>query len=243
MKNLFKLITGAVLAGLLITSACKKTTTTTNNNGGSPGLLKTMLQITAAGGQNDSITTTLIYDNQNRVVNQIAITKFGSTTLGADTTTYTFGTNSVAQYSSVTGTTITYTLNSSGFRTSDNLGDTWSYNGSGYLTQSFTASTATTTTYTYNASNELATKVATSSSGTNTYTFGYTGSPAAHAGSSWQQGQSAGALFTSDVEVQGGVTTTLTATYTVNAQNVLTESVVTSSASGSAPVYTYYYYY
>ena len=243
MKNSANVIIGLLMAGILVTTSCKKTTTTTNNNGGSPGLLKTMLQITAAGGQNDSITTTLVYDNQNRVVNQIAVTKFGSTTLGADTTTYTFGTNSVAQYSSVTGTTITYTLNSSGFRTSDNLGDTWSYNSSGYLKKSVTASTGTTTTYTYNASNELVTKVATSSSGTNTYTFGYAGSPTAHAGSSWQQGQSAGALFTRDVEVQSGVTTTLTATYTVNGQNVLTESTVTSTATGSAPVYTYYYYY
>jgi YD repeat-containing protein len=242
MKTTLNITLMLMLAGLCITPGCKKTTNTSPGGGGSTGLLKTMIQVVSTPNGTDSTITNLAYDSQNRVVSQVATTKINSTLFGIDTTTYTFGTGSVMQYSSTTGVTVTYTLNSLGFRSSDNLGDTWTYNTAGYMTQSTQAAAGSTTTYTYNSSNQLTMETAVSNSGTNTYTFTYATNPIGKAGSSWSQGQSTGDQFATDVEVQNGTTTTLTATYTLNAQGQLGETSIVSSGSAS-PVVTYFIYY
>ncbi len=243
MKTTINTFIILIVTGVLITSGCKKTTNTNPGGGGATGLLKTMIQIVTTPNGTDTTTTNLVYDNQNRVVSQIARTVINGNAIGIDTTTYTFGTNSVIQYSSATQTSVTYTLNSQGFKASDNLGDSWAYNSAGYLTQGIQASTGTTTTYTYNSSNELTGESAVSGSGTKTYNFTYSSNPIGHAGSSWNQGQSTGDLFDTEIEVIGGITTTLTANYITNGQGQLTQSTVQSNAPGSNPVVTYYIYY
>ena len=162
---------------------------------------------------------------------------------GNDTTTYTYNASTVVQHSSGSGTSITYTLNSSGFRQSDNLGDTWAYNSAGYMIKATTVASNRTTTYTYNSLNQMATQVAASPGDTTTYTYAYSSNPIGKAGSSWSQGQSTGDLFSSYVQTENGHVTTVTATYITNSQNVLTQSTITSSASPTTPVVTYFVYY
>jgi hypothetical protein len=134
-------------------------------------------------------------------------------------------------------------LNSSGFKQSDNLGDSWTYNAAGYMTQAISASAGSTTTYAYNGLNQLITQTAVYGSHTNTYTYTYAANAIGTAGSYWSTGKSSGALFSTDTEVQSGVTTTLSATYTVDSQNRLSQSTITSTAAGSSPVITTYIYY
>jgi hypothetical protein len=239
MKTIINAFMILMLAGVLIISSCTKPANT-NPGGGSTGLLKTMTQVVTTGGVTDTTITTLAYDNQNRVVSQIAVTKLHGTLVGQDTTTYTFGTNSVIQYSSASQANITYTLNSWGFKQSDNLGDSWVYNSNGYLIQANRSVVGDTIIYAYNSLNQLQSE--TYSSG-NTYTFTYPSNPIGKAGSSWSQGQSTGDLFSTDIEYQNGTITTLTATYVVNGQGVLTQSTITSSGGGSSPVITYFAYY
>jgi len=244
MKTSLNAFVILLLAGMLLSSGCSKTANTnTGGSGGSTGLLKTMIQVVATANGTDSTITNLTYDNQNRVVLQVARTVINGNTLGNDSTTYTFGTNSVIQYSSATQTSVTYSLNSQGFKQSDNLGDSWAYNSAGYLTQGVQASSGATTTYTYNSANELTQETAVSASGTKTYSFTYAGNPIGHAGSSWSQGQSTGDLFATEIENVGGVETTLTANYLTNGQGQLTQSTISSNAANSYPVVTFYIYY
>jgi hypothetical protein len=228
------------LACALIFSSCKKTNIN-NTLWGNTGQLKSMTQIVASGGQNDTITTTFAYDIQNRVVLQIAVTKQGSTLLGIDTVTYTYNATTVVQYMSATGVSVTYTLNSQGYKQSDNLGDSWTYNTAGYMIGAVVGTS--TKTYAYNGLNQLITQTSVTGGVTNTYSYTYASNPIGKAGSSWSQGQSTGDLPDSEVEVQSGVTTTLTYTYQANSQGALTAETVTSSATGSSPVYTYFIYY
>jgi YD repeat-containing protein len=241
MKKIITPFIIAMLGGVLTITSCTKPANTNPGGGGGSGLLKTMVQTTSSGGHADTTTTTLTYDNQNRVVTQIEVTKLGNSTVGVDSIIYTYGASTIQQYMSVSQATITYTLNSWGFKQSDNLGDSWTYNSNGYMVQSVQG--AATTTYTYNGLNQLVTQTQVNGSITNTYTYTYASNPIGHAGSSWDVGKSTGDQFATDVEDENGTTTTLTATYVLNSQGQLGQSTIVSTAVGSSPVVTYFYYY
>lgn len=233
MKNLNSILLATVL--LLTVNACKKSTPSPNPNTGTSGLLKSMTSIVTNSGHTDTLITTFTYDSQNRVITQI-MTAFAV----SSTTTYAYYTDSVVMVTS--GVSITYHLNSAGAKTSDNLGDTWTYNSNGYLSSELTAS-GYTTTYTYNSLNQLATQTNVAAGVTTTDTYSYSSNPIGTASTTWQMGKSTGALPATDINVKNGVTTTTTYTYVLNAQNKLGTETVTSSAAGTSPVITYFAYY
>ena len=226
---------------LLAVISCGKTSISSKPRvGGASGLLKSLTQVVTSGNQNDSIVTTFTYDSQNRVITQITVSHSGGSISGSNTTTYSYFADSVIQ--NTTGLTIvTYYLNSNGYRASDNSGDKWTYNVNGYLMSAALANSAST--YTYNASNQLATQTNVTSVATTTDTYTYPANPIGSGGSSWQIGKSTGALWTTDIQVKNGVTTTFTYTYSTDSKNRLSEETTVSSAASSSQVVTYYAYY
>src|ERR1017187_1994060 len=157
MKNIKTIALATAL--LLAAGSCKKTNVSPGS--GTAGLLKSMTQIVAVSGQNDTIVTTFTYDGQNRIITQVAVTPAGS-----NTTTYAYYTDSVILDEVSLSYSVTYYLNSQGYRTSDNLGDTYTYNSNGYLTSKTTLTSSTT--YTYNPLNQLATQTNVASGTTTT---------------------------------------------------------------------------
>jgi hypothetical protein len=237
MRN--KIYLFIVIIGILAVASCKKDNPAASGSGDS-GHVKTITMIASVGGVGDTTTTNLSYDNQGRVVTEAIATSLGGTVTSSNTITYTYSTTTVVQTSSLTGS-VTYNLNSMGYRVSDNNGDSWAYNSNGYLIKSTTS--VDTTTYTYNALNQLATQTQ-SEAGGNTImdTYTYSANPISQQGASWSTGESTGALWTTDVNVKNGDTTTLTFAYTTNNQGQLTGETVTSSASGTLDM-TYFTYY
>jgi YD repeat-containing protein len=235
MKRLIIILSSSIL--LFTFYSCTKNPGPSGN--GNSGLLKSMMSIVAVSGHNDTTTTTFTYDNQSRVVTQVAvITPVNAT----NQTTYAYYTDSIVQDEVTAGFSVTYFLNNWGFRGSDNLGDNWVYNSNGYLTSKATAG-GSTTSYTYNGLNQLATQTNVAAGTTTTDTYTYASNPIGTAGTSWQMGKSTGAQPQTDVQVKNSVTTTFTYTYLTDSQGRLSQETVTSSATGSSPVVTYFAYY
>ena len=245
---------------LLAISACGNSTSTsgtatsTSEAGGGSGKLKSETVVVTSGGKTDSNITTFAYDSQNRVIKQISVPTIGGTVSGSDTITYSYFADSIIQnMSGLWFNSITYYLNSNGYRTSDNSGNTWTYNSNGFLISSssvVSGSHTFNTSYTYNSSNQLATKTkteilfgVTTTIGTDTYSYTDNAINSPAADDSWQTGKSEGALCSTDVNVKAGVTTTVTNTYVTDSQNRLSKATTVSSAAGSSPLVIYYAYY
>lgn len=238
----------AAVCLLAVTSCSKTSTSTASGGGGASGHLKSLTQVVTSGSQTDSIVTTFTYDSQNRVITQIAVTRIGGSILGSDTTTYSYFADSIIQ--NIAGNIAIYYLNSNGYRASDNLGDTWTYNSNGYLISSLSVvlgSNTVNTSYTYNSSDQVATKTTTEIvlgvTTTDTDTYSYSNDTINSPSSNWGTGKSGGAFWSTDVNVKAGVTTTLTNTYVTDSQNRLSKTTTVSSAAGSPPIVTYYAYY
>jgi hypothetical protein len=198
-------------------------------------LIKTMNESIIQGGVSGSVDVSYVYDNQNRLTLMVTAITYSSA-YSADSTTYSYGSSTVTMVDQQSGTTI-YTLNAAGYRVSDNMSDTWTYNTAGYLTSSNVGGTVTTNTY--DSQNRLLTASQNPGSQTDTYT--YSANAPALPFISWQTGNSTGALYATDVQVINSTTTTYTATYTTDAQGRVTQSVVTSTGSGTVTTnYTYY---
>jgi hypothetical protein len=247
MRNTSRLFILFTAFGLLAITACNKTSTANNNpQSGSTGHLKTMIQTTSSGGQAYVITTGYTYDSQYRLITQISMTKVAGVIIGGDTTIYSYSTGTVTMSNSILGV-ITYTLNAQGFRTSDNLGDTWAYNAAGYQVSSTQQASGTSVTYKYNTQNQLDSQISVSASGTNIYTYTYFSTNSAAAGSSWQTGQSAGFFVSGEVENQSGTVTTVDFTATFYEQSSNTWRLTTEEAyytpASSPPVSTSFIYY
>jgi hypothetical protein len=244
MRNKIKLF--IVIIAIFAVASCKKDNPATSNTGntvntGSAGQVKTSSVITSLGGVDDTITTTFAYDTQARVVTEIIVTSHAGMLAAPDTITYTYTATTVVQNDALNGST-TYTLNGAGYRVSDNTGDSWTYNSSGYLTQSIFS--GNNTSYTYNSLNQLATQTQLQLGGAAvTDTFTYPANPVIQQGPTWSTGKSTGDLYTTDVTVQNGYPTTSTFTYTTNSQGKLTEATETSGTSGTVISTTYYTYY
>jgi YD repeat-containing protein len=139
-----------------------------NNNTGSSGVSNLVASFTNVNSATGASTTyTYSYDSQNRLI-QLQISD------GTPTSTFTYGTGTVTR---IQGTTTTvYTLNAAGFAASDNQGNTYTYDGNGYLTEESNPNGASTINTISNGN--VTSSVQTTSAGvTTTYSYTYLSNP------------------------------------------------------------------
>jgi YD repeat-containing protein len=163
-KTFYSLIAIVSLSLLLLIYGCSKSNSSNNNNNNNNGsvsdLVASFTNTNSATGA--STTYTFTYDAQNRLTEE-------QISDGTAPATYTYGAGIVTK---TQGTTTTiYTLNNAGLATSDNQGNTYTYDGNGLLTNATNTDGASTVNTISNGN--IATSVQTSSAGTTT-TYSYT---------------------------------------------------------------------
>jgi YD repeat-containing protein len=154
----------SVIAFIALFSGCSKSSTSSNNNnnnGSASDLVAKFVNTNSATGA--STTYTFSYDSLNRITEE-------QISDGTAPAFYTYGTGTVTK---TQGTTTTvYTLNNAGFAASDNQGNTYTYDGNGYLTNVTNTNGASTVNTISN--NNVTSSVQTTSTGTvTTYAFTY----------------------------------------------------------------------
>jgi YD repeat-containing protein len=164
MKKTFYTLTAVALLYLFLFNGCSKSTSSNNNNNNNNGsvsdLVASFVNTNSATGA--STTYTFTYDAQNRLTEE-------QISDGTAPATYTYGSGTVTK---TQGTTTTiYTLNNAGLATSDNQGNTYTYDGNGYLTNVTNTDGASTVNSISNGN--ITTSVQTTSTGTTT-TYTYT---------------------------------------------------------------------
>jgi YD repeat-containing protein len=165
MKKMFhSLIVAVSIFLLLLTSGCTKSSSSGSGGGGNTSASDLVASFTNTNSATGASTTyTFTYDAQNRLTEE-------QISDGTAPATYTYGSGIVTK---TQGTTTTvYTLNSAGFAASDNQGNTYTYDGNGYLTNITNTDGASTVNTISN--DNITTSVQTTSTGvTTTYTFTY----------------------------------------------------------------------
>jgi YD repeat-containing protein len=157
-----------LLSALVIFAGCSKSSPSgSNNNNNNSGthsdLVSSFTNVNSSTGA--STTYSFTYDNQNRETGE-------TITDGSSPISYSYGTGTVTK---TQGTTTTvYTLNSAGEAASDNQGDTFTYDGSGFLT-SETNPDGASTTNTVTSGNITSTVQQPSGGAATSYTFTFTG--------------------------------------------------------------------
>jgi|GEM_PF-2986783 len=153
----------------MILSACSKPASSNNNNnnnnnGGSHSdLVASFTNVNSTTGVSSTFSFT--YDGQNRQTGE-------SFSDGTSPISYSYGSGTITK---TQGTTTTvYTLNNAGMATSDNQGNTFSYDGNGFMTSETNTSGASTTN-SISGGNIVSTVQTTSTGASTTYTFSFTG--------------------------------------------------------------------
>jgi YD repeat-containing protein len=166
-KTFYSLIATTSLFFLLLTGGCSKSSSSANNNnnGTVSDLVASFTNSNSTTGA--STTYTFTYDGQNRETGE-------QISDGTPTVTYTYGSGTVTK---TQGTTTTiYTLNNAGFAASDNQGNTYTYDGNGYMTNETNPNGASTVNTVSN--NNIVNTVQTTSAGaTTTYSFTFASNP------------------------------------------------------------------
>ena len=169
MKKTFYILQAFTLSCFFLFDGCSKSSSSGNSSGGGgtsvSDLVANFVNTNSATGA--STTYTFTYDGQNRVTQE-------QISDGTPTTSYTYGTGTVTQ---TQGTTTTiYTLNNAGYAASDNQGNTFTYDGDGYMTNETNPDGASTVN-TISSSNIVSTVQTTSGGVTTSYSFTFNGSP------------------------------------------------------------------
>jgi YD repeat-containing protein len=160
-KTFYTLIAAFPMLLLLFVSGCSKSSSSpsSSNNGTVSDLVASFTNTNSTTGA--STTYTYSYDGQNRLT-ELQISD------GTPTATYTYGQGIVTK---TQGTTTTiYTLNNAGLAASDNQGNTYTYDGSGYMINESNPNGASTVN-TVSGNNIVSTVQTTSTGTTTTYSF------------------------------------------------------------------------
>ncbi len=152
--------------GIIIIGCSKSSTSGNNNNGGGGSHSDLVANFTNTNSTTGaSVTYTFTYDGQNRLTGE-------TFTDGTSPISITYGTGTITK---VQGTiTTVYTLNSTGEVASDNMGNTYTYDGNGYLL-SETNPDGASTTNTVTSGNVTSIVQTPTSGASTTYTFTFSG--------------------------------------------------------------------
>ncbi|HVZ96154.1 MAG TPA: hypothetical protein VG847_04715 [Chitinophagaceae bacterium] len=160
-----------LLSYVMVSTGCSKSSSSgnnnnNNNNGGSHSdLVSGFTNVNSSTGA--STTYSFTYDDQNRQTGE-------TISDGTSPISYSYGSGTVTKTQG-TVTTI-YTLNNAGQATSDNQGNTYTYDGNGFMISETNPNGASTTNTVSNGN--ITSTVQTPSAGASiTYTFTFTGKP------------------------------------------------------------------
>jgi YD repeat-containing protein len=168
MKKIFYALSATTfLFTVFFISGCSKSSSSSGGGGGSTvsDLVASFTNTNSATGT--STIYTFSYDAQNRLIEE-------QISDGTPTTSYSYGSGTVTQ---TQGTTTTiYTLNNAGFAASDNQGNTYTYDGNGFMTSETNPNGASTVNTVSN--NNIVSTVQTTSAGVTTnYSFTFASTP------------------------------------------------------------------
>jgi YD repeat-containing protein len=167
-KTFYTLIAAIPSCLLFFISGCSKSTASASNNGGGANVSDLVASFTNSNSTTGASTLySYSYDAQNRET-ELQISD------GTPPTTYTYGQGTVTKTVG-TATTI-YTLNNAGLAASDNQGNTFTYDGNGYMI-SETNPNGSSTTNTVTGNNIVTTVQTTSTGTTTTYSFTFLSNP------------------------------------------------------------------
>ena len=170
MKKLSLIVIASLSLAILIEGCTKSSSTgNNNNNNNNNGAVSDLVANFTNTNSSTGVTTTysFTYDAQNRITGE-------TISDGSPTASYSYGTGTVTK---IQGTTTTvYTLDNAGHAVSDNQGNTYTYDGNGFLTNESNPSGASTVNTISNSN--IATTVQTTSTGTTTnYSFTFMANP------------------------------------------------------------------
>ena len=164
MKRIFYSLPVFGIISLSLFSSCSKSTPSSSNNNNNSNVSDLVASFSNYNSATKATTTyTFSYDGENRLIEE-------QISDGTPTIMFTYGSGTVTE---TQGTTTTiYTLNNAGFATSDNQGNTYTYNSNGDLTNVTNTDGASTVNTISN--NNLVSSVQTTSTGTITsYEYTY----------------------------------------------------------------------
>src|SRR5579871_2722141 len=163
MKKIFFSLNLVTAICFCLLSSCSKSSSSGNNGGGT-----TVSDLVASFSNNNSstgVTTvyTFTYDSQNRLIEE-------QISDGTPTASFSYGTDTVTK---TQGTTTTvYALNNAGYAASDNQGNTYTYDGNGFMTNETNPNGSSTVNTISN--NNIVSTVQTTAGGASTTTYTFT---------------------------------------------------------------------